>query len=124
MKPTVLGLLIVLAGSPAFGGEPPLRLGDRRPQASAVESAASYSKLDTPVAAIAIAADPAGEARRVGFRVLGSRVQLEVVVEPANEGRGATRFRSPHVIRVTAQTVDNHSRTSINAVSTFQQRLR
>ena len=98
MKPTVLGLLIVLAGSPAFGGEPPLRLGDRRPQASAVESAASYSKLDTPVAAIAIAADPAGEARRVGFRVLGSRVQLEVVVEPANvaelaawlEAEGAT----------------------------------
>jgi len=83
MKPTVLGLLIALAGLPAFGEEPTLRLGDRQPQAVADPSAAAFARLDAPVAAIAAAADPLGEALRTGFRVQDAKVQLAVVAAPA-----------------------------------------
>ena len=82
MKPTVLGLVIALAGALAFGEEPSLELGDRRPQSVADPSAAAFARLDAPVAALAVAADPVGEARRSGFRVEGAKVQLEVVSAP------------------------------------------
>ncbi len=84
MKPTVLlGLLIALAGLPASGEEPPLRLGDRQPQTVVGPSAASFARLDAPVAAIAVAADPVGEALRTGFRVQDAKIQLEVIAAPA-----------------------------------------
>ncbi|PWB73876.1 MAG: hypothetical protein C3F15_08750 [Holophagae bacterium] len=84
MKPTVLlGLLIALAGLPASGEEPPLRLGDRQPRFAVDPAAASFARLDAPVAAIALAADPVGEALRTGFRVRDAKIQLEVIAAPA-----------------------------------------
>ncbi len=82
MKPTVLGLLIALAGLPALADDAPLRLGDRRPLPVVDSSAAAFARLDGPVAAIASATDPLGEARRTGFRVRDAKVQLEVIASP------------------------------------------
>jgi hypothetical protein len=87
MKPTVLGLVIALAASAALAGEAPLRLGARRPQAVVDPRAASFARLDAPVAAIAAAADPLGEARRTGFELREAKVRLEVIA-PQDEMAG------------------------------------
>ncbi|HOC41819.1 MAG TPA: S8 family serine peptidase [Thermoanaerobaculales bacterium] len=102
MKRIVLGLLIALVGSPAFGGGPSRDLGGHLPHAVADAASNAFARLDTPVAAIAAAADPLVEARRSGFRVLDSKVQLELVAAPSGvaelaswlEAAGATAIDS------------------------------